>query len=72
MNNHVIQKAIDIVGSQGKLARQVGVNQSAVSKWLRGGGIRSEYISGIVAATKEQVTAADILASLPPVERKSV
>ncbi|MGL5389159.1 helix-turn-helix domain-containing protein [Serratia fonticola] len=62
--NGVIQKAITLAGSQKELARKVGVDQSAVSKWLNGGGIRSQYIPAIVAATNDQLTAAEILASL--------
>lgn len=62
--NGVIQKAITLAGSQKELARKVGVDQSAVSKWLNGGGIRSQYIPAIAAATNDQLTAAEILASL--------
>ncbi|AUX72460.1 transcriptional regulator [Erwinia pyrifoliae] len=64
--NIVIQKAIDIVGSQRELAQKVGVNQSAVSKWLCGGGIRSKYITALVIATNGTVTFEEILSSLEP------
>lgn len=62
--NIAIKRAISIVGSQKELARKVGVDQSAVSKWLRGGGIRSQYIPGLVAATDGELTALEIINSL--------
>ncbi|WP_406894378.1 transcriptional regulator [Serratia marcescens] len=62
--NSVIQKAISIASSQVELAKKVGVDQSSVSKWLNGGGIKSKYISAIVSATNGEVTAAEILSSL--------
>jgi DNA-binding transcriptional regulator YdaS (Cro superfamily) len=68
--NITIKKAISIAGSQQELARRVGVDQSAVSKWLSGGGIKSQYISAIASATENQVSSADILASLPSANQK--
>lgn len=62
--NIVIQRAISLVGSQRELARKVGVDQSAVSKWLWGGGIRSQYIPSLVEATDGQLTAVEIINSL--------
>lgn len=62
--NLVIQKAISTVGSQSELARRVGVEQSAVSKWLYGGGIRAHYIPLISTATEGQITVAEVLNSL--------
>lgn len=62
--NGVIKKAISLAGSQKELASMVGVDQSAVSKWLNGGGIRSQYIPAIVKATNGQLTTAEVLASL--------
>lgn len=62
--NIVIKRAISIAGSQKELARKVGVDQSAVSKWLRGGGIRSQYIPCLVAATDGQLTTVEIINSL--------
>ncbi|MVF02766.1 transcriptional regulator [Serratia marcescens] len=62
--NIVIKRAISIAGSQKELARKVGVDQSAVSKWLRGGGIRSQYIPSLVSATNGQLTAIEIINSL--------
>ncbi|KGT87217.1 antirepressor [Erwinia typographi] len=69
--NIVIQKAITIVGSQKELARKVGVNQSAVSKWLCGGGIRSQYIPALVDATDGKVTTEEILGSLVSVDTQN-
>jgi len=62
--NNVIKTAISIAGSQKELAARVGVDQSAVSKWLRGGGIRSKYIPKLITATNEHFTANDIINSL--------
>lgn len=62
--NTVIQKIITLVGSQKELADKVGVNQSAVSKWLGGGGIRSQYIPALVNASNGEVTTEEILRSL--------
>jgi len=62
--NDIIQKAINIAGSQSELARRVGVDQSAVSKWLFGGGIRAHYIPAIVKATQGQISVGEILDSL--------
>ncbi|MBN3057957.1 MULTISPECIES: transcriptional regulator [Pectobacterium] len=62
--NIIIQKAIAMVGSQKELAEKVGVDQSAVSKWLRGGGIRSQYIPKISLATNGEISAEDILSSI--------
>lgn len=62
--NHVIEKAINIAGSQSDLAKQVGVGQSTVSKWLNGAEISSRYISALVKATNGEVTTEEILKSL--------
>lgn len=62
--NSVIKKAIDIAGSQKELARKVGVDQSAVSKWLRGGGIKSQYIPGIISATNGEITVSELIDSV--------
>ncbi|MBK5146028.1 helix-turn-helix domain-containing protein [Budviciaceae bacterium BWR-B9] len=62
--NIVIKKAINIAGSQKELARRIGVDQSAISKWLNGGGIRSQYIPPLIAATDGALTTDEILSSL--------
>lgn len=62
--NLAIKKAIRIAGSQSKLARLVGVDQSAVHKWLFGGGIRAKHIPALSKATGGQLSTDEILASL--------
>lgn len=67
MTNKIIQRAIDIAGSQKKLADRCGVAQPTVWRWLHGGGIDARYVMKIVSATGGQIKAADIrpdLASL--------
>jgi DNA-binding transcriptional regulator YdaS (Cro superfamily) len=67
MTNKIIQRAIDIAGSQKKLADLCGVAQPTVWRWLHGGGIDARYVMKIVSATKGQIKAAEIrpdLASL--------
>ncbi|MBL2144748.1 transcriptional regulator, partial [Klebsiella pneumoniae] len=51
MTNKTIQKAIDIAGSQKKLADLCGVAQPTVWRWLHGGGIDARYVMKIVSAT---------------------
>nr|WP_310616667.1 helix-turn-helix domain-containing protein [Pantoea cypripedii] len=65
--NKAIQEAIDIVGSQKKLAELCGVAQPTVWRWLHGGGIDAKYVIKIVRASGGKVTAKEIrpdLASL--------
>lgn len=65
--NLVIKKAINIVGSQEKLAALCGVSQPAVSKWLDGGRVSPERVQAIVNATDGQVRANEIRPDLPHV-----
>ncbi|ENL7643062.1 helix-turn-helix domain-containing protein [Enterobacter hormaechei] len=51
MTNKTIQRAIDIAGSQKKLADLCGVAQPTVWRWLHGGGIDARYVMKIVNAT---------------------
>ncbi|MEL0553501.1 MULTISPECIES: helix-turn-helix domain-containing protein [Raoultella] len=60
MTNKTIQKAIDIAGSQKKLADLCGVAQPTVWRWLHGGGIEARYVMKIVSATDGKVKAAEI------------
>lgn len=62
--NKAIEEAISIVGSQQKLACMVGIQQSTVSKWLRGSEIKSRYLKKIELATNGKVSISDILKSL--------
>ncbi|HFI1947650.1 TPA: transcriptional regulator [Yersinia enterocolitica] len=64
--NQVIERAIDIVGSQSELAKRVGVGQSTISKWLSGAEISSRYISALEVATNGKISTAEILDSLRP------
>lgn len=60
MTNKTIQKAIDIAGSQKKLANLCGVAQPTVWRWLHGGGIDARYVMKIVSATNGKIKAAEI------------
>ncbi|MDH8639157.1 helix-turn-helix domain-containing protein, partial [Klebsiella pneumoniae] len=60
MTNKTIQKAIDIAGSQKKLADLCGVAQPTVWRWLHGGGIDARYVMKIVSATNGRIKAAEI------------
>lgn len=63
--NLVIQRALEIVGSQRKLAYECGVSQPAVHKWLKGGMVSPEYVLPIVNATNGKVKAFEIRPDLP-------
>lgn len=45
--NKFVQIAVEEIGSQLALAKHCGVNQSAISLWLKGGGI-----SGTVSSSR--------------------
>lgn len=60
MTNKIIQHAIDIAGSQKKLADLCSVAQPTVWRWLHGGGIDARYVMKIVSATNGKVKPADI------------
>jgi len=57
-----IQKAVDIAGSQGKLAAAVGVSQGRVSQWLKGEPIPTKHFPVICRATNGEVTVEALLA----------
>ncbi|AOM40205.1 transcriptional regulator [Xenorhabdus hominickii] len=63
--NLVIQRAVNIVGSQEKLAALCGVSQPAVHKWLRGGRVSPQRVFAIVNATDGLVRAYEIRPDLP-------
>lgn len=69
--NHVIQKAIRLAGSQANLAKRIGVGQSTISKWLNGAEISARYISALVTAMDDQVTAEEILKSLSDLQDRN-
>lgn len=57
-----MQKAIDVLGSQKKLAEQAGISQAAVHKLLYGKCSPTlDTVIGIEEATKGAVLAADFL-----------
>lgn len=67
----VIAKAIKICGSQISLAKSCGASQSAVSLWLKGGGIDSKYLLRIERATNGEVTIRDICEEIDKREEKN-
>lgn len=58
--NQAVQRAIDIVGSQQKLAAACNASQPTVWRWLHGGGIGNRYIRSIVKATNGKVKAHEL------------
>lgn len=64
MINKAIETAIDIAGSQQKLADLCGVSQPTVWRWLHGGGIDVRYVHPIITATNGKVVAQDIIPDL--------
>ncbi|WP_227135722.1 transcriptional regulator [Kosakonia radicincitans] len=60
MTNKIIQQAIDVAGSQKKLANLCGVSQPTVWRWLHGGGIEASYAIKIAKATDGKIKAIDI------------
>lgn len=56
-----LQRAIDICGSQRRLAELIGVTQGRVSQWLKGELIPVRFWPRIVAASGGQVTPSQLL-----------
>lgn len=66
MVNEAIQKAILVVGSQKKLAMEVGVSQPNVWCWLHNKKrVSPENVGAIVEASKGAVKAHEIRPDLP-------
>ncbi|WP_273761564.1 transcriptional regulator [Aeromonas hydrophila] len=64
--NETIKIAIDIVGTQKKLAEACGVSQAAVQKWLHGKSkVAPENVLPLVKATNGAVRAHQIRPDLP-------
>lgn len=64
--NPIIKTAIDIVGSQKKLADACDVSQQAVYKWLHNKAkVSPEHVGSIVSATDGVVKAYQIRPDLP-------
>lgn len=62
--NREIAKAVNLVGSQAKLAELCGVSHTAVKKWLKGGGIDGKHLLSIEQATEGKVTIREICEAL--------
>lgn len=58
--NQSIAKAIEILGSQNKLAEICGVSHTAVKKWLNGGGISAVSAKKIEDVTQGKVTMREV------------
>jgi DNA-binding transcriptional regulator YdaS (Cro superfamily) len=64
--NGSIKTAIDIVGTQKKLAEACGVSQAAVQKWLHDKSkVAPENVLSLVNATNGMVKAHEIRPDLP-------
>jgi DNA-binding transcriptional regulator YdaS (Cro superfamily) len=63
---NAINRAINIVGNQSKLALAVGVTQQAVQKWASSGKVPPEKVIPIAQATGWQVTPHDLRSDLYP------
>ncbi len=68
MKKNPVLKAIEIVGNQSALARQIGCTQGAVWKWLNKGAERvsAEYCHPIERATQGLVLCSDLRPDLFP------
>ena len=53
MAKKALQDAISLVGSQGKFARKLGVQQQHVSYWLNNNGLPAEKVAQAEQAVKE-------------------
>ena len=62
-----LNKAINILGSQQKLAEACNVKQQHVSYWLKN-RVPAERVAGIVQATQSQVSPHDLRPDLYPAE----
>lgn len=66
MINDAISRAIEVVGSQKKLAERIGVSQPNVFYWLHGKKkVSPERVPSIVEATNGLVLAYEIRPDLP-------
>lgn len=58
--NEAINRAVAIMGNAKRLASQVGVSSTAVSKWQKGGGISVSAAAKIEEITGGEVTMKEI------------
>ena len=66
-----MHKAIEIVGSQNKLAKILGKRQSVIWTWLKRGYISAEYAIPIEQATGGLVTRHELRPDIYPEEGKN-
>ncbi len=62
---NAINQAIDIIGGQTELARQLGTSVQAVNNWTRRGTVPPEYAPVIEFLTDRQIKADDMCAQVP-------
>lgn len=66
-----IERAVEIAGSQGRLAKAIGVTQSQIAHWIKGQTVHHNHYQAIEDATG--VTAQELLADeMAKVPRKKV
>ena len=58
--NQAIIRALNLLGTQQKLAEACGVKQQSVNKWLKGGGISAVSAKKIEDATQGKVTMREV------------
>lgn len=58
--NQAIIRALNLLGTQQKLAEACGVKQQSVNKWLKGGGISAVLAKKIEDATQGKVTMREV------------
>jgi len=70
MSTNFIKKAINLLGSQTLLAKEVGVSQPAIHKWLHGSNLVSpRFVLLIEQATEGKVTRYELRPDIYPVEQ---
>ena len=68
MKNLAVEKAIEIAGSQGKLAKRCGKAQSTICDWLHGKKrISPEFVPLLVEAVNGQIQAHEFRPDLPTI-----
>lgn len=66
MTSKVIEKAVEIAGSQKKLAIKCGVSQPTIWKWLHGKKkVSPENVNPLIQATGGQIQGYEIRPDLP-------
>jgi DNA-binding transcriptional regulator YdaS (Cro superfamily) len=68
MSKHAIKHAAQIMGSQQKLARAIGLrSQGSISQWIKLGRVPAERVLQIEKATKGAVSRHELRPDLYPV-----